>query len=421
MKLELVSPAGSFETLRAALDSGADAVYFGPRQWSLRAGVDDFAGDGFFRAIDVVHAAGRRAYVTLNAVIGEESLDAALRDIAALKQNPPDAAVISDPGFLDALAEAGIPAHLSTQANVQNHAAARFWQEHGVRRIVLARELSIPAIGSICANASLEFEAFVHGAMCISYSGRCLLSDYLAGRGGNKGNCANTCRWPYALVEKRGGKTFPIAEENGETYILNSKDLCALSVLQELVQAGVTAFKIEGRNKGLHYVAVVTRVYRDALDAILSEGPAFRVRDEWTQALSTVSHREYTTGFYRDLKYGEGRQNYSAQAYSREWTLVGVIRETLSDTRGVVDIRNDFEINSLVSLFSPERGIYLDGTRVLRMESIQGTAETGVHTNRVVIMEFEGKVSAGSLVRNKLTPTPYAVVATANYNSRHIL
>ncbi len=397
--IELVAPAGAMETLVAALDFGADAVYFGPRAYSLRSGNEDFTVDGLKRAIDKVKNRGKKAYLTLNAVQSNRDLEPIFRFIREIRDHGFDGIVISDPGLIEVIKEIKAPVHISTQACVLNRETAMFWKRQGVSRIVLARELSIPEISEICKAVDMEFEIFIHGAMCVSYSGRCMLSDYLAQRSGNKGECAQTCRWGFSVKEGDTENVYQIAEENNKTYILNSKDLCAMPVLGEVLKSGVHSLKIEGRNKSVHYVSVVTSVYREAIDAFYNEGESFKVRDQWTTDLLSVSHRKYTTGFLKDIVYQRPMQITESAGYERGTIIAGIIKEALPRNRAVVDVKNDFNISMAISLFSPEKGTYLVNSRIKSMESITGRPETMVHTNRVVIMEFEDKVSPGSLVR----------------------
>jgi putative protease len=397
--VELVAPAGAMEMVVAALDFGADAVYFGPRAFSLRSGAEDFSGEGLKRAVGYVKGRNRKVYLTLNALQNNRDLGPVHNFIRGIEGLGVDGVILSDPGLIEAVKAVKIPIHISTQACVMNREAALFWKDKSASRIILARELSLEEVREICGSADLDFEIFIHGALCVSYSGRCMLSDYLAGRSGNKGECVQACRWGFSVAEQREKGAFPIEEENNKTFILNSKDLCALPLLKEILSSGVRALKIEGRNKGVHYVSVVTHVYREAMDAFYAEGERFRVREQWMADLCSVSHRAYTTGFLKDLEYHRPLQVCGSPGYERGFVIVGVVKEALPGNRAVVDTKNDFNIGSKVNLFSPERGPYLENSRVLSMESISGAQESLVHTNRVVIMEFEDRASAGSLVR----------------------
>ena len=301
---ELLAPAGDMEKLKVALAYGADAVYLGGKNFGLRAFADNFTPDELAEACRYAHERNRKVYVTVNmfphnADMGE--LPDYLRQLAAAGC---DALLIADPGVFRAARRwiPNMPLHISTQANTTNWESALFWQEQGASRIVLARELSGPEICEIRRNVSLELECFIHGAMCISYSGRCLMSAYMTGREANRGECAQPCRWQYALVEeKRPGEYFPVEEDEHGTYILNSRDLCLIGQLPALHAAGVQSFKIEGRMKSVHYLATVVRVYRAALDLLRDNSRDYAVQNDWLQELDKAASRRYTTGFWEGL------------------------------------------------------------------------------------------------------------------------
>jgi putative protease len=297
---ELLAPAGSPEKLRVALAYGADAVYFAGRNYGLRAFADNFSDEEIAAAIAETHRAGRRAYVTVNIFPHNDDLGALPAYLAFLRDCGADAAIVSDPGVFRLARKTApeLPIHISTQANTVNWAAALFWEELGVRRVVLAREVSLADIRIIRAKTGLELEAFVHGAMCVSYSGRCLLSNYLTGRDANRGECAQACRWRWHVVEEtRPGQYFPVSEDRRGTYVFNSKDLCLLPHIPDLVGSGLDSLKIEGRMKSVHYVATVVKVYREALDAYAANPEDFAVRKEWLAEFEKISHRPYTAGF----------------------------------------------------------------------------------------------------------------------------
>ena len=411
---ELVAPAGSFETLEAALNAGADAVYLGPRQLGLRASDADFDGTGLRNAIERVRLRGKKVYVALNALLHGPDIASAAHVVRELQKTPPNAVIISDLGLIESVKEAGLPFHVSTQCSITNSAAAKAWVLLGAKRIILARELALAEVATIVREAGAEIEVFAHGAMCVAYSGRCLMSDYLAKRGGNRGECAQACRWPVKIGrEGFDDSVFTLEENNNATFILNSRDLCTLPFLNELAATGVKAIKIEGRNKGAHYITVVVQTYRSALNALASEGDSWKVRPEWVEALSSVTHRTYTSGFYKELSYNAdfardrknrplitpGRQNDESADFIQTSILCGVIRETLSDGRAVVDVRARIHEGAMVSLFSPDKGAYLEGTRLTAMTAVDGTSLAEAHPNRIVLCRFDGPVSAGSLVR----------------------
>ncbi|NLY56307.1 MAG: U32 family peptidase [Firmicutes bacterium] len=358
--VELLAPAGNFEKLKAAVYYGADAVYFGGPAFGLRAFAPNFSQEELREAVCFCHDHGVKAYVTVNIFAHNHDIAELPEYLRFLAEAKVDAVIISDPGVL-ALAREVAPeleVHLSTQANTTNRLAANFWGQAGAKRIVLARELTGSEVAEICrANPDLDFEVFVHGAMCISYSGRCLLSKYLTGRDANKGECTQVCRWRFRLVEeKRPGEYFPVAEDERGTYILNSQDLCLLEYLPELIQAGVKSFKIEGRMKSAHYVATVTKVWREAIDSYLSDPAGYQVQEAWWEELGKVSHRPYTAGFWP----GDPGQPLAAlthvetSKYYRDYDFVGLVTESDGRTgEFVVAVRNPIDPGDQIEVMAP--------------------------------------------------------------------
>ena len=300
-KIELLAPAGNLEKLRTAIHYGADAVYLSGKAHSLRTHAGNFGLDEMREAVRLAHQAGVRVYVAVNAFARPDEMAPLRTYLTALREIRPDALIVADPGVIrlagDILPE--IPIHLSTQANTTNPASARFWKDHGVTRINAARELSLSEIRAISADGGLEVEAFVHGAMCIAYSGRCLLSSYMTERHSNQGQCAHPCRWRYAVVEEqRPGQYMPVTEDAGGTYIFNSKDLCMIDHLPEMIGAGIASLKIEGRQKGINYLAAAVKTYRAAIDTYYQSPAEYRVRPQWKKELAPITPRPYCTGFY---------------------------------------------------------------------------------------------------------------------------
>jgi len=302
-KPELLAPAGDFEKLRAALAFGADAVYIGGAEYSLRAKAKNFDEDGVSRAVEYAHSMGRKVYVTVNIYARNEDFAHMYDFLIKLRCSGADAVIVSDPGVFSLVREI-IPdmnIHISTQANTTNYRAAAFWAKFGAKRVVLARELSFDEIKEINRRApSVELEAFVHGAMCMAYSGRCLLSGYMTGRGANRGECAHPCRYKYALMEEtRPGEYFPLEEDSRGSYILSSKDLCLVEYIPRLIEAGVTSFKIEGRVKSVYYTASTVKAYRNAIDDYFAD-PALYERNKgaYLSELSLTTRREFTAGFF---------------------------------------------------------------------------------------------------------------------------
>jgi putative protease len=355
--LELLAPAGNLEKLKTAVLYGADAVYMGGQRFGLRAQSKNFSIEEMREGVVFAHEHQAKVYVTLNIYAHQEDfegLEDYLQDLARIEV---DAVIVSDPGIL-MMVRQSIPemeVHLSTQANTTNAYAAKFWHQQGVKRIVTAREVTLEEMKSINKQLpeDMEVESFVHGAMCMAYSGRCLLSNFMTGRDANRGNCAQACRWSYHLVEEqRPNEYFPVEEDERGTYILNSKDLCLLPYLKEYIEAGVTSLKIEGRMKSQYYVATIVRAYRLAIDAYLSDPIGYKCKDEWMDELRKVSHRDFTTGFLFG-KAGEEMQLYQDNHYIRTHDFIGIVLERLDDHTVLVEQRNKFSQGDLLEYFGP--------------------------------------------------------------------
>ncbi|GAM09765.1 putative protease YrrO [Geobacter sp. OR-1] len=341
---ELLAPAGNMEKLKIAVHYGADAVYLGGKSFGLRNLAGNFSVSELAEAADYAHSRGVKVYLTLNAFPANSDFSHLQDYLSEISPIPLDAYIVADPGVIDLVREIspGMELHLSTQANTVNWRSALFWQKQGIRRINLAREMSLAEISETAGRVELELEAFVHGAMCISYSGRCLLSSVMSGRNANKGECSHPCRWGYALVEEtRPGEYFPVFEDESGTFIFNSRDLCLIEHLPELAAAGVSSLKIEGRMKGINYVGAVIRVYREALDRLAAEGDAYRFRPEWLEELYKISHRGYTTGFAFGAPLNVG-QEYDSR-YIRSHEFVGVVESVGEDGTAVIAVRNQIK------------------------------------------------------------------------------
>lgn len=357
MKPEILAPAGNLEKLKTAIDFGADAVYLGGSKLNLRAFADNFTNEQIQEGVEYAHSRGKKVYVTLNVFPHNndlEGLEDYLRELGSLNI---DAVIVSDPSIIITAREVipQVEIHLSTQANNVNWKSAKFWHEQGVKRVVLARELSLDEIEKIRTELpeACELEAFVHGSMCMAYSGRCLISNYLSGRDANRGSCIQACRFKYNLVEeKRPGEYFPVLEDQNGTYIMNSKDLCMIRHIPELVNSGIYSFKLEGRMKSPYYVAAVVKSYRQALDAYWDNPEGYTFNDDWMNNLLKVSHRQYSTGFY----FGENnRQIYDTSSYIRDYDIVGKVvsfdRDTMTAT---IEQRNRVFENDYVEVLSPK-------------------------------------------------------------------
>ena len=353
---EILAPAGSLSKLKYAFTYGADAVYVGGEAFSLREAAENFSMSELKEGIEYAHARGKKVYITANIIPHNKDIDDFKVYIKEVAEMGADAVIISDLGLFD-IARTIAPEldiHISTQANNVNYASANAWYKMGAKRIIVARELSIDEIKEIKQNIpeDLELECFVHGAMCISYSGRCLLSNYMTGRDSNLGACAHPCRWKYHLVEeKRPGEYMPVFENDRGTFIYNSKDLCMIRHLKELVDAGVSSFKIEGRVKTEYYVATITKAYRDALDDVMND-KAFD--EKHFDELLKVSHREYTTGFFFGKPDGQ-QQIYTDSSYVRYYDLVGIVKGYDSEKKLLeIEQRNKFKVGDIIEILRPE-------------------------------------------------------------------
>lgn len=355
--IELLSPAGNVDKLKMAIRYGADAVYCAGQAFGLRAGSANFNNEELKEAVEFVHAHGKKIYVTCNIIPHNEDLVGLEEYLQYLESIHVDAIIVADLGiFLLAKRVApGLELHVSTQANTTNYLTTEFWKEQGAARVVVAREVSIKDIKTMRESADIEIEAFIHGAMCISYSGRCLLSNYFTTtRDANRGQCAQACRWKYSLVESnRPGEYYPIEEDQHGTYIFNSKDLCLLKHIPELYEAGVDSLKIEGRMKSVHYVATVTKVYREAIDTYLKEGKDWYVRDEWMEELEKISHRPYTEGFSVE-KPDETAQNYGKSSNTQTHDFIGLVEGyNAEEGFAYMEQRNNFKVGDEVEFCQP--------------------------------------------------------------------
>lgn len=402
---ELLAPAGNMEKLQMALLYGADAVYMGGKSFGLRAFSDNFTDEELREAVAFTHRQGKKAYITVNIFPHNEDLPALPDYIRYIRDIGADAVIISDLGVFRTIREVApdLPIHISTQANNTNWASVKFWEELGVSRVVLAREISLEDISLIRHKVDIELEAFIHGAMCISYSGRCLLSNYFTqNRDANRGECAQVCRWKFNVVEeKRPDQYYPVLEDERGTYLFNSKDLCLLANIPQLAASGLTSFKIEGRMKSVHYVATVTRVYRAALDAYQANPEKFAVREEWWQELNKISHRPYTSGFYFG-KPNENDQIYSGSSNTQTHDFVGLVRSYDAERRvAVVEQRNNIKLGEEIEIAQPGQPNF---TQVIQsMTDIEGNPiQAAPHPQQLVIMPVSQPVVPFAMLRRKV-------------------
>ena len=355
---ELLVPASSLEVLKVAVVFGADAVYIGGEVFGLRAKAKNFTLDEMREGVEFAHAHGVKVYVTANILAHNDDLEGVRRYFEELKNVAPDALIISDPGVFMIAREVlpDMELHVSTQANNTNYGTYRFWQQQGAKRVVSARELSLKEIREIRGHIpdDLEIETFVHGAMCTSYSGRCLLSNYFTGRDANQGACTHPCRWKYAVMEEsRPGEYLPVYENERGTYIFNSKDLCMIEYIPELIDAGIDSFKIEGRMKTALYVATVARTYRRAIDDYLQSPDLYREHMPWyLDQISNCTYRQFTTGFFFGKPSGEA-QIYDSNTYVREYTYLGTVGGVNEAGLYAIEQRNKFSVGETIEVMKP--------------------------------------------------------------------
>ena len=408
MKLpELLMPAGNLETLKTAVIYGADAVYIGGEAFSLRAKADNFDRAAMEEGIAFAHARGARVYVTVNIFAHNADIRAAKAYLRELGEIGPDALIVSDPGIFT-LCRRLLPEmelHISTQMNNTNYETFRFWHGLGAKRVVTARELSLSEIREIREKTpeDLEIESFVHGAMCISYSGRCLLSSFMAGRDANRGACTHPCRWKYALVEeKRPGSYFPIEEDERGSYILNSKDLCMVSHLPELIDAGVSSLKVEGRMKTQLYVATVARTYRRALDELAKDEALYRSHLPVYEAeVRRCTHREFTTGFYFGKPDSEA-QIYDSSTYVRGSVYLGMAEQVFPENWLLLEQKNKFSVGDEVELIKPD--FTTVRARVLGMKDYESGAEVSCcpHPKQKLLVKLDQHPEPYDMMRETL-------------------
>ncbi len=404
-KPELLIPAGSLETLRTAIIYGADAIYMGGQQFGLRAKAKNFTLDQMKQGIEEAHQQKVKVYITANIIAHNEDIEEVYSYFKDLKTLEPDAVIIADPGML-AVAQEVMPEmelHLSTQANNTNYMSAAFWHKNGIKRIVVARELSFKEIQEIHDKTpkTLDIEAFVHGAMCISYSGRCLLSNYMTGRDANKGACTHPCRWRYHLVEEtRPGEYMPIEENKRGTYIYNSKDLCMIGHIPDIIHAGIKSLKIEGRMKTALYVATVTRAYRRAIDDYFEDEEKYRRNiDSYLEEVQKCTHRQFTTGFYYNKPSGQD-QIYDSNTYIRNYTFVGkVLSYDIEHQIVKLQQRNKFIVGDTLEAMQDGGNILL---QVKEMWNEEGEhVESAPHPKQVITLRSDIPLRKGTIIRKK--------------------
>lgn len=403
-KPELLAPAGSLEKGKMALLYGADALYLGGTNFGLRAFASNFDKETMREMIEYAHSLNKKIYVTVNIVPHNEDLINLPEYLLELQELKVDALIISDLGVWNIAKNTvpQMPLHVSTQANTSNWSAVEMWQKLGADRVVLARELGLTEIAEIKDKTKMELEVFVHGAMCISHSGRCLLSNYMAGRDANKGACVQACRWKYRLVEEnRPNEHFPVLEDERGTYIFNSKDLCLINYVPELIKAGVDSFKIEGRMKSMHYVASVVSVYRQAIDSYFAAPENYIVQEKWLEELAKVSHRSYTQGFMTG-KTDENSQVYTTSSYQQTHDFVGLtVKYDALAKRLYIEQRNNIKNGEELEILQPN-GKLLSLVLVDMQDDKGQEISVAPHPRQIISVPYLQFVAENSLVRRKI-------------------
>lgn len=404
-QVELLIPAGSLEVLKTAVRYGANAVYIGGEAYGLRAKAHNFTIEDMKQGIAYAHARQCKVYVTVNIYAHNYDMEGLREYLIRLREVPVDALIVSDPGVFTLVKEIlpDMEIHISTQANNTNYGTYQFWYRQGAKRVVSARELSLRELKEIRERIpdDMEIEAFVHGAMCISYSGRCLLSNYFTGRDANRGACTHPCRWKYAVVEEsRPGEYLPIEEDERGTYIFNSKDLCMIEHIPELIDAGIDSFKIEGRMKTALYVATVARTYRHAIDDYLTSSELYQSRmEEYRSEISKCTYRQFTTGFYFG-KTDDTSQIYDNNTYLKEYTYIGMVDTVTEDGCVVFEQKNKFSVGETIE------AMMFDGkNRELTVRAIydeQGISmESAPHPKQILKVKLDESLPEGCILRRK--------------------
>ncbi len=402
-KIELLAPAGDLEKLKMAIIYGADAVYLGGEAFGLRKASKNFGIDEIQEGVNFAHERGKKVYVTLNIVPHDKDMDGLEEYVLDLERVGVDAVIVSDPGMYTVIRNTvpNMEIHISTQASVTNYQTIMFWYNLGARRIVLARELSFEEISKITSKLpeDLDIEAFVHGAMCMSYSGRCLISNYMTGRDANMGDCAQPCRYKYYVVEeKRPGEYFPIEEHDEGTFLFNSKDLCMIEHLPEVVNSGIMSLKIEGRVKSAYYVATVIRSYRMAIDEYMKDPENYKYNEDWLKEIKKVSHRDFTTGFYFGRPKDDA-QVYTSSSYIRGYDFVGMVLDYDEETKiATIEQRNRIFVGEEVEVFGPGKDYFTQ--KIEKMwDKNDNEIEVAPHAQQILKIKMDYPVERYDLVR----------------------
>ena len=404
-KVELLAPAGNMEKFKMALHYGADAVFLGGKMFNLRAGSNNLSDEELEYAVNYAHERGKKVYVTLNVIPHNQELDLLPDYVKFLDRIGVDGVIVADLGVFQVVKEnTNLSISVSTQASNTNWRSVKMWKDLGARRVVLAREISLDNIAEIRAKVpDIELEVFVHGAMCMAISGRCLLSNYMTGRDANRGDCAQACRWKYNLVEEtRPGEYMPVYEDEHGTYIFNSRDLCTIEIIDKILDLGVDSLKIEGRMKGIYYVANAVKVYRDAIDSYYSGN--YKYNPKWLEELESTSNRSYTKGFYLG-KAGVESQNYNDRnSYSQTHQLVAKVEQKLPNNEYILAIRNRLLVGEKLEVVSPGievREITLPTMILMNKDKEVGEVEAA-NPNSFVKIKLDAELDELDMLRKKI-------------------
>lgn len=403
-KPEILAPAGNYDKLVAAIQYGADAVYLGGEEFSMRVACDNFSDDELKMGIDFAKKNGRKIYIAANVIMKNENIDVIAEFAQKIYSYGADAVIVSDLGAFDIIKKnvPNLDIHISTQANTNNYASADTWYRLGAKRVVLSREMTYDEVKEVRrrTNENLELEIFVHGAMCVSYSGRCLLSSFMTGREANRGACAQPCRWKYYLMEeKRPGEYMPVFENDEGSYFFNSKDLCLIEFIPELVDSGVTSFKIEGRVKSEYYVANTVKAYRQELDRYFENPEKYVFDKEQLNELRKVSHRVYSYGFWHGAPKNDG-QIYDSSAYIRDYEVVGIVKECDDDGNAVIIQKNKFSAGDIIEIMQPKHKNL--SFKISKMYDKKGNEiDSAPHGKMLVNIKLPQKVDVNSMLRKE--------------------
>ena len=405
-KVELLAPAGDLERLKIAFIYGADAVYIGGEMFGMRSAAKNFSKEDMKEGVEFAHKRGKQVFVTLNIIPRSDEflqLESYLKDLDEIGV---DAVIVSDPGMFTFVQKTlpNMEIHISTQASTTNSASANFWYNLGAKRVVMARELSFEEIKELRDNTpqDMDIEAFVHGAMCMSYSGKCVISNYTTGRDANRGSCAQSCRWQYTLVEEKEDKSYEnVIEDIGSSFFFNSKDLCMVEYIPQIFESGITSLKIEGRMKSTYYVATVVRAYRMAIDAYYKDPENWEFNPTWLEELKKGSHRDYSTGFYFD-RPDENSSNYKSASYIRNYDFIGIVRDTTEEENIViVEQRNRMFVGDDIEVIGPFKDTVKG--KILEMYDEEGNEiQSAPHAKQIVKLKLDVPVDKDYILRKPI-------------------